>query len=122
MPIPTLLVIDALPVAIILPFTVNFSVKFVIVPIPTLPALGYVSEGIAFYAPTAIPNAAPANIDTEIAARPYGSGTSKDGVSYEGPALASYIPGLISPFFFSYFTRASSRALSTTSFIRVLSQ
>jgi hypothetical protein len=67
--------------------------------IPTLPALGYVSEGIAFYAPTAIPNAAPANTDTEIAARPYGSGTSKDGVSYEGPALASYIPGLISPFF-----------------------
>ena len=67
--------------------------------IPTLPALGYVSEGTAFYAPTAIPNAAPVNTDTETATRPYGSGTNKDGVTYEGPALASYVPGLISPFF-----------------------
>ena len=66
--------------------------------IPTLPALGYVSEGTAFYAPTAIPNAAPVNTDTETATRPYGSGTNKDGVTYEGPALASYVPGLISPF------------------------
>ena len=57
------------------------------------------SEGVAFYAPTAIPNAAPVNTDTETAARPYGSGTNKDGVTYEGPALASYVPGLISPFF-----------------------
>jgi hypothetical protein len=67
--------------------------------IPTLPALGYVSEGVAFYAPTAIPNAPPINTDTETATRPYGSGTNKDGVTYEGPALASYVPGLISPFF-----------------------
>ena len=67
--------------------------------IPTLPALGYVSEGVAFYAPTAIPNAPPVNTDTETATRPYGSGTNKDGVTYEGPALASYVPGLISPFF-----------------------
>ena len=67
--------------------------------IPTLPALGYVSEGVAFYAPTAIPNAPPVNTDIETAARPYGSGTNKDGVTYEGPALASYVPGLISPFF-----------------------
>lgn len=63
--------------------------------IPTLPALGYVSEGVAFYAPTAIPNAAPVNTNIET----YGSGTNKDGVTYEGPALASYVPGLISPFF-----------------------
>ena len=67
--------------------------------ISTLPALGYVSEGVAFYAPTAIPNAPPVNTDTETATRPYGSGTNKDGVTYEGPALASYVPGLISPFF-----------------------
>ena len=67
--------------------------------IPTLPALGYVSEGVAFYAPTTIPNAAPVNTDTETVTRPYGSGTNKDGVTYEGPALASYVPGLISPFF-----------------------
>ena len=71
--------------------------------IPTLPALGYSSEGIAFYAPTIAPNTEsntePVNTDTETAARPYISGTNKDGVTYEGPALASYVPGLISPFF-----------------------
>jgi hypothetical protein len=58
--------------------------------IKTLASQGYESEGIAFYAPTP----PPAPITGGLT-----SGTSRDGVTYEGPALASYRPGLLSPFF-----------------------
>ena len=143
--------------------------------IPTLPALGYINGGIAFYAPTTIPNRILSDTNTTFkdmrgyidtpgaefepnqfgadndlpaaqnqgfndadirnyletvyryipgkrigprmqtllndpswgrgpsyssgTAKPYGSGSNKDGVTYEGPPLASYLPGLISPFF-----------------------
>jgi hypothetical protein len=69
--------------------------------IPTLPALGYISEGIAFYAPTAIPNAAPVNTTgTPANLLPLFSAGSVNGdVTYDGPTLASYVPGTISPLF-----------------------
>ena len=51
--------------------------------------LGYVKEGTAFYAPTD-PTVAPT----------YNGSISKDGITYEGPQLASYRPGFISPAYF----------------------
>jgi hypothetical protein len=58
--------------------------------IKTLASQGYESEGIAFYAPTP----PPAPITGGLT-----SGTARDGITYEGPDLTSYIPGFISPVF-----------------------
>jgi hypothetical protein len=58
--------------------------------IKTLASQGYESEGIAFYAPTP----PPAPITGGLT-----SGTARDGITYDGPALTSYIPGYISPVF-----------------------
>jgi hypothetical protein len=70
---------------------------------------GFIKEGLAFYAPTAVPTTTidvttttptTETVATKATIGTYGSGTVKNGVTYQGPQITSYRPNTISPAYF----------------------